>query len=210
MIDSFLNELRNNPRLRWGVALIIGIIWLYGILLLREALQEQEQQHRATAQTISRLRAQLAQPEWIARVAPARELAMQLEGRLWQAPTPGLAQAAFQDWLNAAVIKAGATHSQITVIVLDEAGANVSNQNQNPDATTPSDLWKIKAKLSFDFTSATLLDFMGRIENHERQVIVGALNVRKEPAPRVEMELIGYFQKQAVSAARPNKELVPL
>lgn len=207
MLDNFLSQLRNNPRLRWGMTLIVGIIWLYGILLLRETLQEQEQQHRSTAQSISRLRLQLTQPEWMERVAPARDMAMQLEGRLWQAPTSGLAQAAFQDWLNATMVKAAVTRPQIIVTVLDDAGAN--NQNQDPGTATPSDLWKIKAKLSFDFSQATLLDFMGRIEGNEKQVITGALNVRKEPAPRVEMELFGYFQKQSAPATKP-KELVPL
>lgn len=210
MIDNFLNELRNNPRLRWGVALIVGIFWLYGILLLRETLQEQEQQHRATAQSISRLRTQLTRPEWVARVAPARNMTVQLEGRLWQAPTSGLAQAAFQDWLNAAMIKAGVTRSQITVTVIDEAVANATNQNQDSSTTTPADLWKIRAKLGFDFNAATLLNFMSQIENHEKQIIVGALNARKEPMNHVEMELVGYFQKQAVPATKPTKELVPL
>lgn len=207
MLDNFLNQLRNNPRLRWGVTLIAGIIWLYGILLLRETLQEQEQQHRATAQSISRLHTHLAQPEWIARVAPVRDMAMQLDGRLWQAPTSGLAQAAFQDWLNATMVKVAVTRPQIIVTVLDDAGAN--NQNQDPGTAIPSDLWKIKAKLSFDFSQATLLDFMGRIEGNEKQIITGALNVRKEPAPRVEMELFGYFQKQLAPATK-TKELVPL
>lgn len=207
MLDNFLSQLRNNARLRWGVTLIVGLIWLYGILLLRETLQEQEQQHRSTAQSVSRLRLQLTQPEWIARVAPARDMAMQLEGRLWQAPTSGLAQAAFQDWLNATMVKAAVARPQIIVTVLDETDAN--NQNQDPGTATPSDLWKIKAKLSFDFSQATLLDFMGRIEGNEKQIITGALNVRKEPAPRVEMELFGYFQKQAAPATKP-KELVPL
>lgn len=208
MIGNFLNELRENPRLRWGVALIIGIFWLYAILLLRESLQEQTQQHRAAMQSISRLRAQLAQPEWTARVAPARDMAMQLEGMLWQAPTSGLAQAAFQDWLNSAMIKAGVARSQITVTVIDEAVANAPNQDAG--ATTPVDLWKIRAKLGFDFNSVTLFDFMNRIENHEKQIIVDTLNVRKELAPRVEIELYGYFQKQAVPATKPIKELVPL
>ena len=75
MIDDFIKQLRDNPRLRWGVALIVGLFWLYAILLLRETLLEQEQQHRATAQSISWLRAQLAQPEWAARVAPAKIMA---------------------------------------------------------------------------------------------------------------------------------------
>ena len=94
MLKNFFNQLRNNPRLRWGIALIIGIAWLYAVLLLRDSLQEQTQQHRSAAQNITRLRVQLAQPEWAERVAPAKVMAVQLEGKLWQAATPGLAQAA--------------------------------------------------------------------------------------------------------------------
>lgn len=210
MFDNFLNELRNNPRLRWGIALIVGIFWLYAILLLRETLQEQTQQHHATTQSIARLRAQLAQPEWTARAISAKIMAVQLEGRLWQAPTSGLAQAAFQDRLNAAMVKAGVTRSQITVTVIDEAVASAPNQNQDPGTTTPADLWKIKALLGFDFNAATLLEFFNQIENHEKQIIVGTLNVRQAPMLHVEMELYGYFQKQAAPATKPNKEMVPL
>ena len=199
MLDNFLNQLRANPRLRWGIALLIGIVWLYALLLLRENLQEQTQQHGAAAQGITRLRAQLAQPEWAARVTPAKMLAVQLEGRLWQAPTSGLAQAAFQDWLNAAMLKAGVTNPQISVTVLDEALT-----------TAPTDLWKIKAKLAFNFSAANPMDFLSRIESHEKQIIVGSLNVRKEPLPFMEMELFGYFQKQAAPAAKAAPPVVPL
>lgn len=210
MIDNFLNQLRDNPRLRWGLALIVGIFWLYAILLLRETLQEQEQQHLTVARSISRLRAQLAQPEWVTRVVPAKNMAVQMEVRLWQATTSGLAQAAFQDWLNAAMIKAGVTRPQITVTEIDEAVANAPNQNQGSGTTTPADLWKIKAKLDFDFSAATLLNLMNQIENHDKQIIVGALGVHKEPMNHVEVELYGYFQKQNSPATKPNKELVPL
>lgn len=210
MLTNFLTQLRGNPRLRWGVALIAGIFWLYAILLLHESLQEQTRQYHATAQAIARLRAQLVQPEWLSRVVPAKTMAVQMEGRLWQAPTSGLAQAAFQDWLNAAMIKTGVTRQQITVTVIDEAAANAPNQSQGSDSTTPADLWKIKAKLGFDFSAPTLLEFLNKIENHEKQIIVGTLSVHKEPMSHVEMELYGYFQKQAAPATKPNKELVPL
>lgn len=202
MIDNFHNELRNNPRLRWGIALIIGIAWLYGILLLQESLQEQEQQHRATVHALSRLRAQLAQPEWIARAAQSKELSMQMEGGLWQAPTSGLAQAAFQDWLKAAAIKADTAHSQITVLVQDEAVTSANNQNAS--IAMPYNLWKIKAKLGFDFTSATLFELMRKIDNHEKLIIVDTLNIQKEPIPRVEMELTAYFLKMDNLATKQN------
>ena len=209
MLENLFKQLRDNPRLRWGIAAIIGIFWLYAILLLRETLQEQSLQYRATAQSIARLRAQLAQPEWVSRVAPARAVAVQLEGRLWQAATSGLAQAAFQDGLNAAMAKAGVTRSQITVTVMDEIVANTPEQNQSSGTNTPADLWKIKAILGFDYSAPTLLEFLNQIENNEKQIVVGTLSVRKEPMSHVELELYGYFQKQA-APAKTNDKRVPL
>ena len=213
MGTNLFSQLRDNPRLRWGVALMVGILWLYAVLTLRETLEERELQHRAAAQSLVRLRAQLAQPEWTDRVAPVKTMAVQLEARLWQAPTSGLAQAAFQDWLNATMAKSGVTRPLITVTVIDEVVANAAGspaQSQDPKTNTPPDLLKIKAKLGFDFSPATLMDFLNRIENHEKQVVVGALNVRKEPLSHVEMELYGYFQKQAAPATKPEKPAAPL
>jgi len=201
MFDNLLSQLRDNPRLRWGVALIIGIFWLYGILLLRDNLQQQTQQHRATAQSVTRLQAQLAQPQWPTRVTPAKVMAVQLEGKLWQAATPGLAQAALQDWLNASMAKAGISKPQISVTVLEEAASSTPTQSQgsSPPSISPSappaDLWKLKAKLNLEFSAPSLMSFLTLIENHDKQIVVSALNVRKEPSPRVDMELYVYFQK---------------
>lgn len=213
MLDNFLNQLRGNPRLRWGVLLIIGIFWLYGVLVLRDELHEQTQQQRSVVQSIARLRAQLAQTEWTARLTPAKVLAVQLEGKLWQAPTSGLAQAAFQDWLNATLLKSGITTPQISVTVVDDAltGPNTSSaaaaSSPNPDLgaapNTPTDLWKIKAKLNFELTTVIPSDVMARIESHDKQIVVGALNIRKEPSPRLDMELFAFFQKTASPAASP-------
>jgi hypothetical protein len=52
--------------------------------------------------------------------------------------------------------------------------------------------------------------FLAALEANEQQTTVRILTVRKEPAPRVEMELLNYFQKQkpassgsANTAAKP-------
>lgn len=201
MLDNFVSQLRGNPRLRWGIALIIGIFWFYGVLLLRETLEEENQRHQAAGQSIARLSAQLAQPEWTTRVQPAKVMAVQLEGGLWQAPTSGLAQAAFQDWLNAALAEVGATRPLITVTVIDERVADATAQSQDTDAATPTDLWKIQAKLGFEFTAPILMGFLNQIENNPKQIVVVTLNVRREPVPHVEMELVAHFQKQAGPAA---------
>lgn len=198
MMADFLNQLRTNPRLRMGLVLIIAIAWLYGVLTLRDEVKAQNQRFRASNLAIGRLQAQLAEPEWTSRAPAARALAVQLESKLWQAPTPGLAQAAYQDWVTITMVKAGITSPQVTVSVVEEAAG--SNAGAPADATaTPdalADLWKLKAKLYFEFNPPALMDFLATMENNDRQTVVRTLTIRKEPTPRVEMELIAYFQKQ--------------
>jgi hypothetical protein len=214
MFDNFLSQLRNTPRLRWGILLIVGIAWFYSVLLLRDSLQDHIQQQRNSAQAIARLRAQLSQPEWVARVLPAKVIAVQMETRLWQAATSGLAQAAFQDWLKATLAKAGVSNPQISVTMIDEAIPNPASPSPDGIAGTPaiavSDLWRVKAKVSFELNAATLMDLLNRIETHDKQTVLELLNVRKEPSSRVDMELYGYFQKPAAASIRPAQEPGPL
>lgn len=202
MLEKILTELRNNARLRWGVALILALLWLYGLMLLNEAQQAQQQQYRAGAQTLARLEAQLTQAEWLTRVESAKTLVVQLESQLWQAPTSGLAQAAFQDWLNATLQKAGAVRPIITVTVVDEITA-ASAYPETAAGSTPPDLWKLTAKLGFAFEAEKLLTVLSEIESNDKRIIIGSLHIRKQPTAHVEMELHAYFQKQV----RP---LVPL
>ncbi|MBC7719760.1 MAG: hypothetical protein H7Z77_08220 [Chitinophagaceae bacterium] len=220
MFDNFLSQLRANPRLRWGIALIVGIFWLYGVLVLREQVQEQTQQYRSASLALARLQAQRAQADWPARLAPAKVMAVQLESKLWQAPTAGLAQAAFQDWINLNIVKAGVANPQISVTLVEDAvssSASGSTSNNaassNPDnaiAPTPSDLWKIKAKINIDLGLMSVSDLINKIESDDKQIVVSTFSTRKEPLPRAELELLAYFQKPGTTAAsKTNVNTIP-
>lgn len=211
MLKNFLTQLRENARLRWGIALIMGTCWLYGVLLLRDSLQEQSQQHRSATLQLARLQNQLKQTEWLARVAPAQTLAVQLEGRLWQAATSGLAQAALQDAINAALLKAAVARPQISVTVVDDMPAsNPTPIQATQDTATPPDLWRVKAKLSFDFTVASLLAFLQQLENHPKQIVLGTLAVNKDQPNHVDLELYAYFQKPTAPTSAPTTAPAPL
>ena len=216
MVTNFLNQLRENNRLRWGLFAIVGIAWLYGVLVLRDGLQEQLQQQRTAAQATARLRTQLTQTEWVARLPSVKILAVQTEARLWQAATAGLAQAAFQDWINATAVKSGVVNPQVSVAVVDDALSNPAS-GANPDSSgsvaggaigTPPDLWKLKGKISFELGTTLPTDFLARVENNERQVVIASANLRKEPAPRAEYELFAFFQKP--SSNLPAVPLTPV
>lgn len=195
MLNGMLIQVRSNPRLRWGLWAIFGIFWLYSILVLRDVLQDKQDKYGGIVQSVSRLNAQLAQPEWISRVVPAKTMAVQMESRLWQAPTSGLAQAAFQDWLKATLAQVGLNQPMLTVTVL-EGTTSTGTVAANPVISVPTDLWKVRATLSFEFNPEKFNTLMNKIEFGEKLVSIETLSIRKEPAPRVDMQLTAYFQKQ--------------
>lgn len=192
MIDKLLTPLRDNARLRWGLAAIIGILWLYGVLILRDAVQLKSQEHTNVARSLARLRAELTQPEWVDRVAPAKALAVQLESRLWQAPTSGLAQAAFQEWINSTIAQSGAKNAQIANVAIEE-GEGEPNAAKSP---LPNGLRKVSAKVRFDFAAPTLLNVLNLIESNEKLTTVSSLVVRRDPPASVELDVSAVFQKQ--------------
>lgn len=211
MMADFLNQWRGNARLRWGIALVVGIAWLYGILLLRDELQDRNMRLRSSSQAVARLQTQLEQPEWTERAIAARALATQLESRLWLAPTTGLAQSTFQDWLTQNAAKAGITSPQVTVTLVEDNAPAVGAQAAPTQATageknasTPTDLWKLKARLAFDFSPPTFMDLLARMENNDKQIVVKVVTVRKEPNPRAELEVYAYFQKPRNAASNAS------
>ncbi len=204
MAEALLAQLRANARLRWGLALIVAIAWLYGVLELRDDVRDQTQQHSNLAQSVARLNTQLAQPEWTERAAAARAMAVQLEGRLWQAPTAGLAQSALQEWLMGTAVKVGLAPPQINIALVDDAvPASVTGASADTPTATPGNLWKLRARMVFEFNAPALVDLLARMENSDRQVVIKQLVVRKEPAPRVELEVLAFFQKPAKPTTTP-------
>lgn len=208
MNNSLINELRNNTRLRWGLLAIAATCWLYGVLLLSETARAEALRQRSLAQTVTRLKAQLDQTEWPARVMPAKTMAVQMESRLWQAPTPGLAQAALQEWLLARATQAGIVTPQITVTILaDTQAADTTTNTEN--VAEPAGLRKISAKLSFDAAPKMALNFLNLIDSPSQSLAVTSLTMRKEPTPHVDLELISYFQKQLTPPTAASDKTSP-
>jgi hypothetical protein len=193
-ISPLLASIKANPRLRLGFWLVLGIAWLYAILLLRDETGHAASEHQALAKKVARIEAQAGQVEWIKRVEPARALLLQQENRLWRESTIGLAQAAFQDWLNQAVQQANLTRPMVTVAAQEESTPE-KKATDAKEAEPNSDIWKVSAKASFDFTPKNLYALLARLSAHEQQIVIETLVIRGIPVPRAEMLLVAYFQK---------------
>jgi len=193
-VNSFLVELKANPRLRWGVWGIVGVLWFYGVLELRDEVQRQSDTYHSISKKISRTQETALRTEWPNRLVETQSLQLDLESRLWRESTIGLAQASFHDWLNLSAQQANLTKVQLTVAAQD--GESFDGKDKSGNENTSS-LWKVSAKLSFDFSPQSFYPFMARIAAHDKKVAIESLVIRGTPSPKAELILAAYFLKPA-------------
>lgn len=170
-------QLRANLRLRIGLILVGALPLVYFALVLRDLAVDSAQQYRIAANRLASMKTQAEQNEWAEHQKAATILKTELEGRLWKSPTPTLARAAFQDWLNAQTAQSGI--GNLLLVMEDSAAA--------PDSENAPDTARVAAKLNFTLSASTLNVFLQRLVDAQPHVAIETLSITKEPAPRVEM-----------------------
>lgn len=185
-----------NPRLRVGLWLMLGVFWLYALLVLRDETGTANKEYQTLAKRVTRVQADANQKDWLSRAESAGAAQLIAENRLWQAGTIGLAQATFQDWLTQLAQQSGLTRPVITVAAQDDNAAEKANSTK-AEVGGNADIWRVSAKVGFEFTTKDLYTLMGRLESHDKQIIVESLVIRSMPTPRAEMVLVAPFQKPA-------------
>ena len=198
-LNAIIAELKVNQRLRLGLWAILGILWLYGLLELRDDVQHKGEAHSALSKKTAKLKSMVTQSEWHSRQAEALSLQLKLEPRLWRESSIGLAQATFNDWLNQ--LTQQSSLSKVLLVVAakeDESGAEKSQSEAGNGArteTSSSNLWKVSAKLAFDFNPRTFYPFLTRITMNEKKIAVESLTIRSTPTPKADLQLVVYYVK---------------
>jgi hypothetical protein len=183
---DFRQQLRINLRLRVGVVLVGILPLVYGALVLRDAQEESFRKFQIAANHLMLLKKQSGQNEWAERQKSTAILKAEMESRLWKSPTPTLARAAFQDWLNAQISQSGVSN-----VLLVMEGSTL-----NSDSEAESGLVRVAAKLNFMYTRASMNVFLQRLVDAQPHVAIETLNIAMEPAPRVEMIVAIYVAQE--------------
>lgn len=184
-VPALLDQFRANPRARLGIWLIAGILWLNADLDLRDRVAGARARYQSVSQELDFVRANAHKQEWPERAESAKLALAQLEGLLWQAATPGLAEARFRDWLVAELNKAGAQGLRVDVVSARDAFAH---------AAVPDDVWVVRAHARFGYTPATLEKVLTLIATAKNLVAVDSLTLRERPSREAELKLNAYFQ----------------
>jgi len=189
---SLINELRSNYRLRVGLALIIGIVWLSWLLDLRDQNSVLFDQYKQTASQVARYSVQQKQTQWLTHEREAKAALAVAEERIWQNSSLGLTQAEMQDWLSQQLQQAKAA-KYLVKISESENGLGRDKKNDKSDGA-PSDLINVKAKLEFNTDPQALNKLLIALSATAHQIVVESMTARQ---PRTELTVSAWYKQAA-------------
>lgn len=181
LLSKLSTELRHNTRLRMGIWLIAALLLSYFVIRLHDYQTQLKQNHHAVLTRLVQLQTISDQVQWIERAQQTQTLRNQLQAKLWQADTKGLAHATFQQWLNKTSDKTKLTGLRLQVQSVVEVPKT-------------KNLWQVSAKLKADFNAESFNSLLLAIVEHARLIVTERLEIRKLSKPRFTLILTAYFQ----------------
>ena len=190
--SQFLSEWNTNPRLRWAVYLLLGIVWLYAILVLRDAVSSEYSKWDAMEAKNARARSTAAEADWPTRAQEIKAALTDLEALLWRDGSIGLSQAAFEERVSQSLAAAGVVVRSLRTTAGTESAASQAQAS----------LVQLRSRVQVDFRPAAMYSWLGSISRTKYEkapsMFVETLNIRPasfgQPGT-AEIEVVGYAVK---------------
>jgi len=181
-------EAVSNERLGllFGGAVVLFILTLlYGFW---SATSRMADQLAASKTNLARLQVEATGDEWPRRLEVTQALKTQLSVRLWDAATPGLAEAGFETWLRTRFSRHGGTLQQILITRSPAVGRD--------GQTTPSleGLQRMTAKVLAPFDQAVMTQVLADAAEADRMILIDRLIVRGGANSRLEMDISTFIR----------------
>ena len=174
-------ELAANARLRGGVWLILGILLVYCILVQSERLDTAQRDYAAEAGRLAKAEHLLEGQDWPALLEAEREAHREIESRLWQAETEGLAQAKLQDALGGAIQN------------LDLRGPRIQSGTSQPVPDLPG-VWRVQTRLDAGYRRGVEPRVLHALATYPKKLIVDRLDLhQRRRSSRLMLILSAYF-----------------
>lgn len=200
-LQLLLAGLRQNDRLRWGVWVILGIGWLYALLLWDDSIARARADLSQLREQIDRLRPyERGEALWRERAAEARLLHAGLQGLLWEARSRSRAEAAFRDWLQARAKESSLGVRELSVRAQESSAsgpdASGGGTGSPPSEAAASAPVAIRARLAVTYQPVQAAALLLGLQSHSRTVTVRRLSIRNPAPPQeavMELDLQALF-----------------
>ncbi len=193
-------EMVSNERLillLGGASVLVVLSGLYGFWSMAANMSGQ----LATSKTgLARLQAEVTGDAWPKRLETTQALKTQLNIRLWDAATPGLAEAGFETWLRNRFNRYGGEPQQIQITRSPAAGRD------GQASPTITGLQRMTAKVIAPFDQSAIMEILADAAESDKLIVVDRLIVRAGTNSRVEMDISAFIR---IAEPRPGAKAKP-
>ena len=152
-LNEISREWRENSRLRYGVYVVLGIFWVYALLVLRDQVKIEAEAWQAAQSRNERARAAATSADWLSRQQDASAAVAEFESLLWREGSIGLSQAAFQERIAQSFSAASITVRSLRVAAASDA----------PVSPELGDIVPLRARVQIEFRPATFYPWLAEL-----------------------------------------------
>lgn len=190
-MSNWLDELRSKPLLRAGLAAVLALLWLLGLLELSDARDAARKQRALLGDEVAQLRSMGGEKQWPALRDQAQGRLADYQSLAWREESEGRMQAMLQDWLRAQLATAGVQPRELVVTVLPAGSLKpAENGRKSP---LPADMRIARARMSFEFRPDTLHQVLASLPASRRWIWVSRMSVDNDARRMVELEVEALF-----------------
>ncbi len=189
--------------LRIGVYVLLGTLWLYGILVLKDFVAAERRSWDAMEAKTSRARATAVAADWPQRAQEIKVALNDLESLLWREGSVGLSQASFEEKIAQSLAQAGIPLRSIRTTAVTDGTAVAAELG----------LIELRARLQIEFRPSTFYPWLAGITKtrFEKAPSMFADNMVIRSASggqsgQVELDVVGYALKSVPPTPEAGRE----
>lgn len=188
-IRQVRDEWRSNPRLRWGVAAIAVIGFVYLMLVLLDWRRELHAHYQQRTLQMYKMSALAGQEQWSVRAQAAQNLQKSLQAGIPRAATIGLAQAEVQTTIRQ---------------LLNAFGPKLASDAKPPvQVRSQPGLWRVPVTMRGMLSQAQLMEILRRIESSDRLFVIDEFQLAfVQGQPNVTVTAVAYYRVGAAQGGQ--------
>lgn len=187
-LDASLQSLRRQvdaaPWLRWAALAIAMLAAAIALQALDKLRVERQKAGIEAEQDLRRILALKGQDVWVTREKSARLLRDSLKAQLPEVNTPGMAQAALQNWLRN--ITANFDNQNVTIRL-----------NRTAPLESMPEVLKVNAALNGNLSPGQALALIRRIESAPNLVVVETMALQSDSSNTLHLTVNAYYRLAA-------------
>ncbi len=176
----------------------VVLVLVWSVLVLEDEKAARQQDYNAKQKQLNKIMAIGQQTQWLERLPKIEVTHKEFKSTLWVAETKGMAEAAFQSWLDKELKSSGLhvqrfeTSSSVSSLELGEGPTDIEKK-------VPLNGWRISARVEGNFEAEPFYILLNAIESHKRRIKIDQLDVTQTTRSRYVMHLVVEFIRRGAA-----------